>query len=87
MGRFGRYVIDADGHGGEPLGWRTRIAPAHRATMRAYVDAMRAKYNNFHATFPTHTAQNQLANQCLSRRVGVESEVELHTNSRGSTLL
>ena len=25
MGRFGHYVLDADGHGGEPLGWRRRI--------------------------------------------------------------
>ena len=44
MGRFGYYVIDADGHGGEPLGWRRRIPDAHRATMRAYVAQMKAHY-------------------------------------------
>lgn len=44
MGRFGHYVIDADGHGGEPLGWRCRIEAKHASTMRAYVEAMRAKY-------------------------------------------
>jgi predicted TIM-barrel fold metal-dependent hydrolase len=46
MGRFGRYVIDADGHGGEPLGWRTRIPRKHMPTMRAYVDSMRARYKD-----------------------------------------
>jgi predicted TIM-barrel fold metal-dependent hydrolase len=44
MGRFGQYVIDADGHGGEPLGWRRRIADRHRARMRDYVAAMKAHY-------------------------------------------
>jgi predicted TIM-barrel fold metal-dependent hydrolase len=37
-------VIDADGHGGEPLGWRRRIPARFEATMRAYVAALRAKY-------------------------------------------
>ncbi len=44
MGRFGHYVIDADGHGGEPLGWRRRVPAKHASTMRAYVEAMRKKY-------------------------------------------
>ena len=44
MGRFGHYVIDADGHGGEPLGWRRRIPSRFRATMEAYVAQMRAHY-------------------------------------------
>jgi uncharacterized protein len=44
VGRFGHFVIDADGHGGEPLGWRRRIADRHRATMRAYVAQMKAHY-------------------------------------------
>ena len=46
MGRFGRFVIDADGHGGEPLGWRRRIPAAHAAKMREHVAAMRAQYTN-----------------------------------------
>ena len=46
MGRFGHYVIDADGHGGEPLGWRRRIPARFESTMREYVAAMRAKYVN-----------------------------------------
>jgi hypothetical protein len=37
-------VIDADGHGGEPLGWRRRIADRHRAQMREYVAQMKAHY-------------------------------------------
>ena len=44
MGRFGHYVIDADGHGGEPLGWRRRIPDAFKPQMRAYVAAMKEKY-------------------------------------------
>ena len=46
MGRFGHFVIDADGHGGEPLGWRKRIPDAFASRMREYVDSMRAKYTN-----------------------------------------
>jgi len=44
LGRFGHYVIDADGHGGEPLGWRRRIPNRFSSTMRAWVEAMRSKY-------------------------------------------
>lgn len=44
MGRFGHYVIDADGHGGEPLGWRRRVPDAFASRMRDYVDSMRAEY-------------------------------------------
>jgi uncharacterized protein len=44
MGRFGHFVIDADGHGGEPLGWRRRIPERHRAMMREYVAITRAHY-------------------------------------------
>ena len=46
MGRFGHPVIDADGHGGEPRGWRRRIPDRFKPTMRAYVAAMKAKYTN-----------------------------------------
>ncbi len=44
MGRFGHYVIDADGHGGEPLGWRRRIPDAFVPQMRTYVAAMKERY-------------------------------------------
>ena len=44
MGRYAEYVIDADGHGGEPLDWRRRIAARHHAAMRDYVAAMKAHY-------------------------------------------
>ena len=46
MGRFGRYVIDADGHGGEPLDWRRRIPRRFEPQMRKYVGAMKARYQN-----------------------------------------
>lgn len=38
MGRYGYYVIDADGHGGEPPDWRTRIPDQHRDQMLAWLD-------------------------------------------------
>ncbi len=44
MGRFGHFVIDADGHGGEPLGWRRRIETRHRAAMRDYIAMLKAHY-------------------------------------------
>ena len=44
MGRYGQPVIDADGHGGEPLGWRRRIPAKFESTMRDYVASMRAQY-------------------------------------------
>jgi len=46
MGQYGHYVIDADGHGGEPLGWRRRIPDEFKSQMRAYVAAMKAKYGD-----------------------------------------
>lgn len=46
MGRLGHYVIDADGHGGEPLGWRKRIPDAFKSRMLEYVGSMKAKYTN-----------------------------------------
>jgi predicted TIM-barrel fold metal-dependent hydrolase len=44
MGRFGWYVIDADGHGGEPRDWRRRIPKAWEPAMRRYVAQMKAHY-------------------------------------------
>jgi predicted TIM-barrel fold metal-dependent hydrolase len=44
MGRFGHYVIDADGHGGEPRGWRGRIPKAFAPQLGAYIAAMKEKY-------------------------------------------
>ncbi len=44
MGSYGYYVIDADGHGGEPLDWRTRIPEPFRDRMIAYVRSMRSTY-------------------------------------------
>ena len=40
MGRYGEFVIDADGHGGEPLDWRRRIPKRFESQMRAYVAEM-----------------------------------------------
>jgi predicted TIM-barrel fold metal-dependent hydrolase len=44
MGRYGYYVIDADGHGGEPLDWRRRIPDAHRDRMIEYVSSMKRTF-------------------------------------------
>jgi predicted TIM-barrel fold metal-dependent hydrolase len=46
MGRYGRYVIDADGHGGEPLDWRHRIQDEFKPQMRAWVASMKAVYGD-----------------------------------------
>ncbi len=46
MGRFGHFVLDADGHGGEPLGWRRRIPVAFEPQMREYVASMKARYKD-----------------------------------------
>lgn len=50
MGRFGYPVIDADGHGGEPLGWRKRIPDVYKSRMIEYVGSMKAKYTNLPGT-------------------------------------
>ncbi|HXY93148.1 MAG TPA: amidohydrolase family protein [Acidimicrobiia bacterium] len=44
MGRHGFVVVDADGHGGEPLDWRSRIPDRFRAEMVAYVRALKDHY-------------------------------------------
>ena len=49
MGRYGHYVIDADGHGGEPLGWRRRIPKRFEAQMLAYLASMRETYGDMKA--------------------------------------
>ena len=46
MGRFGEYVIDADGHGGEWLDWRQRIPDAYRSRMDEYIAQMNAVYGD-----------------------------------------
>jgi len=44
MGRYGFDVIDADGHGGEPLDWRRRIPDEFRGQMVEYVRALKDHY-------------------------------------------
>ena len=44
MGRYGFEVIDADGHGGEPLDWRRRIPDRFRPQMVEYVRALKDHY-------------------------------------------
>ena len=44
MGRYGFEVIDADGHGGEPLDWRRRIPDRYRPQMVEYVRALKDHY-------------------------------------------
>lgn len=58
MGRFGHLVIDADGHGGEPLGWRKRIPDAFASQMREYVDSIRAKITNLPGAGLRSTAED-----------------------------
>jgi len=44
MGRYGYTVIDADGHGGEPLDWRRRIPDRFHPQMAEYVRALKEHY-------------------------------------------
>jgi uncharacterized protein len=44
VGGYGYPVIDADGHGGEPLKWRRRIPDAFRSRMVEYVRSMKSTY-------------------------------------------
>ncbi|MBV8951408.1 MAG: amidohydrolase family protein [Actinobacteria bacterium] len=44
MGRHGSFVIDADGHGGEPLDWRRRIPHRFRDQMLRYVRMCKEQY-------------------------------------------
>jgi hypothetical protein len=46
MGQHGFYVIDADGHGGEPLDWRSRIPDAFRPQMEAFVAKIKGRYGD-----------------------------------------
>ncbi|MGQ0805036.1 MAG: amidohydrolase family protein [Actinomycetota bacterium] len=44
MGRYGHYVIDADGHGGEPTDWRRRLPDRFRPQLREYIGRMKDQY-------------------------------------------
>jgi uncharacterized protein len=46
MGQHGFYVIDADGHGGEPLDWRSRIPDAFRPQMEGWVAKIKGRYRD-----------------------------------------
>jgi uncharacterized protein len=50
MGRYGFAVIDADGHGGEPVGWRRRIPD--RAKAVEYVRLLKEHYGQSSRVLP-----------------------------------
>jgi uncharacterized protein len=52
MGRYGFPVIDADGHGGEPVGWRRRVPDRHQSQMVEYVRATKEHYGRAAAAVP-----------------------------------
>jgi predicted TIM-barrel fold metal-dependent hydrolase len=78
LGRFGHYVIDADGHGGEPLGWRRRIPSPYASRMREYVNSMRAQYTNIPGDGVRSTAGEQGATPAEAN----EDDLELTTDMR-----
>ena len=60
MGKYGFFVIDADGHGGEPPHWRHRIDPEWYPQMRDYVARMKEIYGDLPgAGSPIHTEDDQ----------------------------
>jgi uncharacterized protein len=52
MGRYGFPVIDADGHGGEPVGWRRRVPDRFQSRMVEYVRATKDHYGRAAAAVP-----------------------------------
>ncbi len=72
MGRFGRHVIDADGHGGEPRGWRRRIPGRFLPQMREYVAAMRNVYKGLPGG-----GQRTGAGPALARDDELEFDIEM----------
>jgi len=52
MGRYGRYVIDADGHGGEPIGWRRRVPDRFHSRVVEYVREIKQHYSRAAAAVP-----------------------------------
>src|SRR5437660_2007039 len=52
MGRFGWYVIDADGHGGEPVGWRRRVPDRFQGQVVEYVREIKRHYSRAVAAVP-----------------------------------
>jgi len=46
MGRFGHFVIDADGHGGEPADWQERLPRAFQPHMAARRERVKQQFAN-----------------------------------------
>ena len=46
MGRFGYYVIDADGHGGEPADWQERMPARFQPQMTARRERIKQQFAN-----------------------------------------
>jgi uncharacterized protein len=46
VGRYGFQVIDADGHGGEPVDWRERIPDRFRSQMETFVARMKGTFRD-----------------------------------------
>ncbi len=60
MGKYGYYVIDSDGHGGEPPQWRHGISAEWRPQMVEYVAKMKEIYGDLPgAGSPVHTEDDQ----------------------------
>ncbi len=76
MGRFGHYVIDADGHGGEPAGWRRRIPQKFLPTMREYIAKMKSQYKGLPG------GGMQISDENSQRTEFPEDELEFDTPMR-----
>jgi len=46
MGRFGHFVIDADGHGGDPAGWQSRLPKEFLPHMAARQEKIKKQFAN-----------------------------------------
>ena len=46
MGRYGHFVIDADGHGGEPADWQDRLPARFQPQMEARRERIKQQFAN-----------------------------------------
>jgi uncharacterized protein len=61
MGLDGYRVIDADGHGGEPLRWQDRVPDRHRDALDAYLRRVETHYRGLPAAHRSATAATRTA--------------------------
>src|SRR5688572_14276749 len=86
MGSYGYYVIDADGHGGEPLDWRHRIPDSHRDQMIRYVSSMKQVFADMPGGGVQVSAQNPREFQAAPDPLDFDAPMRAGMSSPGPRL-